>query len=147
VALFKRKKLCEDARVINVILQRSHGTNDKLVTQLQRQNRLLKQSLGVASVALIALLRMDTKVNEEREEFSEIDVERIIIVDVIGKPNAGMHLSMDRFGGDMQWALGHYENGGLMETGLNVHDRGLVKDNKALFEAMQKAPEGAERTR
>jgi hypothetical protein len=68
-------------------------------------------------------------------------------LDANGKPNAGMHLSMDRFGGDMQWPFGHYENGGLMETGLNVHDRGLVKDNKALFEAMQKAPEGAERTR
>jgi hypothetical protein len=59
--------------------------NDKLVTQLQRQNRLLKQCLGVTSVALIALLRMGAKVNEEREEFSEIDVERINIVDANGK--------------------------------------------------------------
>jgi hypothetical protein len=173
--------------------------NDVFVSQLQRQNRLLKLCLGVGAVALLALLLMGAKTNDERARFAEIDVERINIVnangkvemvlanrtrlpkavingkdmaddrqkpgiifynaagdesgglifdgklDANGKPNAGMHFSMDRFGGDQQLALGHYESGGFMETGLNVYDRGLAKDYQALFEAMQKAPEGAEK--
>jgi hypothetical protein len=56
-----------------------------------------------------------------------------------GNPNSGMHFSMDRFGGDQQLALGHYEGGGSMETGLNVYDRGLHKDYDHLFEALRKA--------
>lgn len=63
-------------------------------------------------------------------------------LDAKGKPASGMHFSMDRFGGDQQLALGHYEQGGTMETGLNVYDRGLAKDYQPLFEAYQKAPEG-----
>lgn len=59
-----------------------------------------------------------------------------------GRPQAGMHFSMDRFGGDQQLALGHYENGGTMETGLTVYDRGLAKDYEPLWEAYQKAPDG-----
>ncbi len=62
-----------------------------------------------------------------------------------GKPTSGMHLSMDRFGGDQQLALGHYEEGGGMNTGLNIYDRGLHKDYAPLFEALQKAPEGPEK--
>jgi len=62
-----------------------------------------------------------------------------------GKPSAGMHFSMDRHGGDQQLALGHYESGGTMETGLNIYDRGLEAEYGPLFEAYQKAPEGAEK--
>lgn len=60
-------------------------------------------------------------------------------LDPQGKPAAGMHFSMDRFGGDQQLALGHYEGGGTMETGLHVYDRGLAKEYSPLFEAYQKA--------
>lgn len=62
-----------------------------------------------------------------------------------GKPESGMHFSMDRFGGDQQLALGHYERGGVMETGLNVYDRGLQAAYGPLWEALQKAPEGPAR--
>ena len=62
-----------------------------------------------------------------------------------GKPRAGMHFSMDRFGGDQQLALAHYENDGAMETGLTVMDRGLEKEYGPLFEAYNKAPEGPEK--
>ncbi len=62
-----------------------------------------------------------------------------------GKPESGMHLSMDRFGGDQQLALGHYEDGGRMNTGLNIYDRGLAKDYTPLYEAMEKAPAGPEK--
>jgi hypothetical protein len=62
-----------------------------------------------------------------------------------GKPNAGVHFSMDRFGGDQQLALGHYESGGTMETGLNVYDRGLQKDYGPLFEAMMAAKDPKEK--
>lgn len=62
-----------------------------------------------------------------------------------GKPNAGMHFSMDRFGGDQQLALGHYETNGLMESGLNVYDRGLAKDYGPLWEAYEKAAPGPEK--
>lgn len=64
-----------------------------------------------------------------------------------GKPEAGMHFSMDRFGGDQQLALGHYEGGGTMETGLNIYDRGLQKEYGPLFDAYQDAPEGEEKAR
>jgi hypothetical protein len=63
-------------------------------------------------------------------------------LDAKGKPTSGIHFSMDRFGGDQQVALGHYEQGGLMESGLNVFDRGLSQNYRPLFEAYQKAPEG-----
>ena len=59
-----------------------------------------------------------------------------------GQPDSGMHFSMDRFGGDQQLALGHYEEDGFMSTGLRVYDRGLEKDYGHLWDAMQKAPEG-----
>jgi len=60
-------------------------------------------------------------------------------LDAKGKPDSGMHFSMDRFGGDQQLALGHYEDNGFMETGLNIYDRGLHKDYAPLFEALEKA--------
>lgn len=66
-------------------------------------------------------------------------------LDKEGKPNAGMHLSMDRYGGDQQLALGHYEGNGAMMSGLQVFDRGLAKDYAALYEAYEKAPAGAEK--
>jgi len=62
-----------------------------------------------------------------------------------GKPSSGMHFSMDRFGGDQQLALGHYEDGGTMKTGLNIYDRGQHKEIDPLYQAMVKAPEGPER--
>lgn len=62
-----------------------------------------------------------------------------------GKPQSGMHFSMDRFGGDQQLSLGHYENGGAMETGLKVYDRGLARDYEPLYEAYEKAAPGPEK--
>lgn len=62
-----------------------------------------------------------------------------------GKPEAGMHFSMDRFGGDQQLALGHYESGGTMESGLKVFDRGLASDYQPLWDAYQKAAPGPEK--
>ncbi len=64
-----------------------------------------------------------------------------------GQPNAGMHFSMDRYGGDQQLALGHYEAGGSMETGLNIYGRGLVSEYGQLYEAYEKAAEGPEKER
>lgn len=46
-------------------------------------------------------------------------------LDEKGKPSGGVHLSMDRFGGDQWLAVHHYEANGHMETGLSVYDRGL----------------------
>lgn len=66
-------------------------------------------------------------------------------LDAHGKPASGMHFSMDRFGGDQQLALGHYEQGGIMDTGLNVYDRGLQQEYGPLWEAMEKAPKGPEK--
>ncbi len=66
-------------------------------------------------------------------------------LDAKGKPSSGMHFSMDRFGGDQQLALGHYEGNGFMDTGLNVYDRGLAKDYQPLWDAMAKAPAGPEK--
>jgi len=66
-------------------------------------------------------------------------------LDAKGRPESGMHFSMDRFGGDQQLALGHYEDSGFMSSGLNVYDRGLSKDYQPLWDAMQKAPAGPER--
>ncbi|RYZ79831.1 MAG: hypothetical protein EOP04_27045, partial [Proteobacteria bacterium] len=51
-------------------------------------------------------------------------------LDKNGKPDAGMHFSMDRFGGDQQLALGQYENGGTMESGLSIFDRGVESEYK-----------------
>ena len=62
-----------------------------------------------------------------------------------GKPKAGMHLSMDRFGGDQQLSLGHYEGGGAMESGLKVYDRGLASEYSPLREAYDKAAPGPEK--
>lgn len=63
-------------------------------------------------------------------------------LDAKGLPAGGVHFSMDRFGGDQQLALGHYEDGGSMESGLNIYDRGLAKDYEPLYEALQKAQDG-----
>lgn len=59
-----------------------------------------------------------------------------------GRPVAGMHFSMDRFGGDQQLALGHYEQNGHMTSGLNIYDRGLVKDYDPLWKAYESASQG-----
>lgn len=66
-------------------------------------------------------------------------------LDEKGKPLAGMHFSMDRFGGDQQLALGHYESGGSMTSGLSVFDRGLLSDYEGLYEAYEKLPAGDEK--
>jgi len=172
----------------------------ELITQLSRQNRLLKQVLAVSATGLTVMLLTAAAPTENRGKFSEIDVERINIVspegknqmvianhlrlpgpivdgkqvnrmgpqrpgmifynatgdenggfifdgklDDKGKPAAGMHFSMDRFGGDQQLSLGHYESGGTMESGLKIYDRGLQKDYDGLYEAYEKAPAGAEK--
>jgi len=62
-----------------------------------------------------------------------------------GEPSGGVHLSMDRFGGDQQLALHHYEEGGSMETGLSVFDRGLSKQYEGIYEKYLAAPEGPEK--
>ncbi len=66
-------------------------------------------------------------------------------LDEKGKPSAGMHFSMDRFGGDQQLALGHYESAGTMSSGLSVFDRGLLSDYDGLYEAYEKLPAGEEK--
>lgn len=173
---------------------------DELITQLSRQNRLLKQVLTVAGAGLGIMLLTAAAYTENRGKFSEIDVERINIVtpegkhemvianhlrlpepvtdgkqskrsgpqrpgmifynaqgdesggfifdgklDDKGRPVAGMHFSMDRFGGDQQLSLGHYESGGSMESGLKIYDRGLQKDYDGLYQAYEKAPAGPEK--
>lgn len=67
-------------------------------------------------------------------------------LDEKGRPVAGMHFSMDRFGGDQQVALGQYEQNGSMSSGLNIYDRGLAKDYAPLWTAYQGAPAGASKT-
>ncbi|MFA5590804.1 MAG: hypothetical protein WDA70_08880 [Lysobacteraceae bacterium] len=62
-----------------------------------------------------------------------------------GKPHAGVHLSMDRYGGDQQLALRHYEGRGSMETGLSIYDRGLEKDYGPPREEYLKTPDGPEK--
>jgi len=170
-----------------------------LVLSLQKQNRILKQCLGLGGLALSAALLVAAKSPSDKTRFAEIDAERINIInpngktemvlanrtrlpkaimdgkesgddrhkpgliffnevgdecgglifdgklDAKGKPSSGMHFSMDRFGGDQQLALGHYEVGGSMETGLNVFDSGLSKDIDPLYKAYEKAPEGSEK--
>lgn len=169
------------------------------VAQLKAQNRLLKIALTTAIVLGGAALLIAATTADERQKFTEIDVERINVLDqsgklamvisnrqrlpraVIngktlaedrdmpgfvfyneigdenggfifngklgkdGKPNAGMHFSMDRFGGDQQLALGHYENGGTMNTGLNIYDRGLESEYGRLYEQAQKTAAGPEK--
>lgn len=66
-------------------------------------------------------------------------------LDENGKPDSGMHLSMDRFGGDQQLVLSHTESGGGMNTALVVYDRGLNADYGPFYEAMEKAPKGPEK--
>lgn len=63
-------------------------------------------------------------------------------LDAKGRPAAGIHFSMDRFGGDQQLALGHYEQDGAMSSGLNIYDRGLAQDYAPLWTAYQAAPPG-----
>ena len=174
--------------------------NDDLIKQLQRQNRLLKRALAVGCLAVVALFLTAAMEKEGRARFTEIDVERINVVEANGKPavvianssrlpdpvlngktvkssrgempgliffntvgdecgglifkgkpnqqgraDAGMHFSMDRFGGDQQLAIGHYEAEGFMQTGLRIFDRGLAKDYEPLYEAYKNAPEGPEK--
>ncbi|RYZ57306.1 MAG: hypothetical protein EOP07_10265 [Proteobacteria bacterium] len=66
-------------------------------------------------------------------------------LDEKGKPSAGMHFSMDRFGGDQQLALVNYEAQGSIESGLKVFDRGLMNDYKPIQDKMEKLPEGPEK--
>jgi len=66
-------------------------------------------------------------------------------LDSNGNPSSGMHFSMDRFGGDQQIALGHYEGNGNMETGLNLYDSGLEKDIAPLKEKLGKATDESEK--
>ena len=68
-------------------------------------------------------------------------------LDSKGNPSSGMHFSMDRFGGDQQLVLGHYENNGRMNTGLNIYDSGLAKDYMPLIEALKKASTEEERNK
>ena len=63
-----------------------------------------------------------------------------------GKPLGGVHLSMDRFGGDQQVSLHQHEGGGSMETGLSVYDRGLERDYGALYDQFVDMPDGPQRT-
>lgn len=63
-------------------------------------------------------------------------------LDKNGKPSAGMQLSMDRYGGDQQLTLGHYENNDVMESGLKLYDRGLSKNYRSIWLEYEKAPEG-----
>jgi hypothetical protein len=60
-------------------------------------------------------------------------------------PEQALHLSMDRFGGDQQLALGYYERAGHMMAGLRVFDRGLEQDYEPYWKAMNAAPPGEER--
>lgn len=171
--------------------------DQKLLHELQRQNRLLRQVVAAgAAVLAIGVLGAATG-NGAQGKFTEIDVERINIISPDGKadlvianreriphpviggrelkrdgparpgiifynavgdesgglifegklddksrPAAGMHFSMDRFGGDQQLALGHYEQHGSMTTGLNLYDRGLAKDYDPLWKAYQSAADG-----
>ena len=62
-----------------------------------------------------------------------------------GNPASGMHFSMDRFGGDQQLALGHYEGNGGMNTGLNIFDRGLEKEYGPIFDSWKKATDADEK--
>jgi hypothetical protein len=173
--------------------------NDALVRQLQRQNRLLKQIVGISGLGIAALVLIAAKPGPEHVRFAEMDVERINVINPNGKvemvlanrtrlpkavvdgnvvggdrhmpglifyneagdesgglvfdgkpgsdghPEAGMHFSMDRFGGDQQLALGHYESGGHSETGLHIYDRGLAKEYQPLYEEYLKAPAGSEK--
>lgn len=56
-----------------------------------------------------------------------------------------MHLSMDRFGGDQPLSLGNYEDGGTMESGLNIYDRGMAAEYLPLRDAYDKAAPGPEK--
>lgn len=67
-------------------------------------------------------------------------------LDAKGKPLGGVHLSMDRFGGDQQISLHQHEAGGSMETGLSVYDRGLERDYGAVYDQFVDMPDGAQRT-
>ncbi|ALS94151.1 hypothetical protein AXO1947_06055 [Xanthomonas oryzae pv. oryzae] len=175
------------------------GVSD-VVAQLRTQNRILKSFLAVALALPFMFMIMGAHNPARRSAFSEIDVNRINIVnddgsksmvlaargflpdpvtdgeagksdrgkmpgmlfyngvgdevggliydgyiDKDGKPNGGVHLSMDRYGGDQQIALHHYEEGGFMETGLSVFDRGLYGQYKGLYEKYLAAPKSVEK--
>lgn len=175
--------------------------NLPLVSELRRQNRLLKAGLTVAVATLAGLGLLGAKSPEGNARFDQIDVRRINLVNADGrtalmlashgripdettiggrtvtsdrrevagmiffgsngdevggliydakpgadgKPHAGVHLSMDRYGGDQQLALHHYEGRGSMETGLSIYDRGLEKDYGPIWEEYLKTPDGPEK--
>ncbi|WP_045728794.1 hypothetical protein [Xanthomonas sp. GPE 39] len=172
-----------------------------VVAKLRTQNRILKAFLALALALPFIFMMMGARSPVRRQVFSEIDVNRINIVnddgsrsmvlaargflpDIVldgkieksdrgkkmpgmlfyngvgdevggliydgyidkdGKPNGGVHFSMDRYGGDQQLALHHYENGGSMETGLSIFDRGLSRQYKGLYEKYLAAPKGVEK--
>jgi len=62
-----------------------------------------------------------------------------------GSPRGGVHLSMDRYGGDQQLALHQYEGNGQMETGLTVFDSGLIQDYGPLWDAYEQAAPGPDK--
>ena len=172
----------------------------EIITELRRQNRLLKAGFGLALAGITGALLMGAKEPANTAKFDQIDVRRINIVNADGshamvlasqgrlpsvivdgqskpgsrdrmpgmifygsngdeiggliydarmgangKPEEGVHLSMDRYGGDQQLALHHYESGGFMDTGLSVYDRGLEKDYGPIYEEYRNAPPGPEK--
>ncbi|MCD7097476.1 hypothetical protein [Stenotrophomonas sp. MMGLT7] len=66
-------------------------------------------------------------------------------LDASGKPGGGVHFSMERFGGDPQLAVHHYQDNGFMETGLSVYDRGFFRDYDDRYRQYQHAPEGPQK--
>lgn len=164
---------------------------DSHIVELQKQNRLLKFLLGLTVLTLIVSLTLGVKLFTRTNKFSEIDVERINVINADGKPamvlanrdrlpdpilegktissdrgkipgilfynsvgdesgglifegqlgeknkpQSAMHFSMDRFGGDQQLALGHYEKAGFMETGLRVLDRGIGNQDEGQIDRL-----------
>ena len=53
-------------------------------------------------------------------------------LDAKGLPQSGGHFSFDRFGGDQQLTLGHYEEKGMMHNGLRVLDSPVLEGYKGL---------------
>lgn len=178
----------------------SHHLYMDIVTQLRRQNRLLKLGLAALVCPLLLVLLTGAKSPGSKVSFDELDVGRINIVnadgsramvlaargllpdpvtdgetvssdrskmpgmifyngvgdevggliydgklDEDGKASGGVHLSMDRYGGDQQIAMHHYEESGFMETGLSVFDRGIYREYGKIYDRYLSAPEGPEK--
>lgn len=60
--------------------------NDNLIAELQKQNRLLKILLGLGALSLIGCLILGIKLSARPNKFTEIDVERINVINADGKP-------------------------------------------------------------